>query len=462
MPKVILLFSMFLLFLFASAGSIHAIYQTFHEPNPVFVNSGKVFVYVISDQTLSDVTYSFHAWKDGEKPTDCSISATTANSGSGRLEKGRRTDGTLYQFTASWNINGCTAREGVWHFRLWVGSGTSDLTDASTIIKDYPFEMQQLGGEVPVIAPGKPVYSLTEDPYVILSNARSGNTYTFFWEASPTQKDIAGKVKPGTSIPQSVKLSRAGIQDGPGKRTLCMAIGDYVTALFLKCDRYKAVFEFKAEIPPPSGPECKINPMGGDHPNDTDDISLSASGVTPFTLYRADLNGDSKGTQYTEKDTVGPILLGRKLSQGTYTANLYKDADGSLVCGKTFTVGAKSPPGTYTSPATGPTTTSKGTPCNPPGGGEGILTAIGCVPTEPVAFVKAFLQFTVAIAGGFAFLLMIIGAFQMITSAGNPDTLNAGRDRFTNAIIGLLFVIFAVLLLKIIGIDILNFGAFFK
>lgn len=94
------------------------------------------------------------------------------------------------------------------------------------------------------------------------------------------------------------------------------------------------------------------------------------------------------------------------------------------------------------------------------GCGDGIATAIGCVHTSPVGFIKDFLKFIIGISGGLAFLMMILGAFQMLTSAGNPDTLAAGRDRLTSAIIGLLLVIFAVLLLQIIGVGILNIPGF--
>lgn len=89
-----------------------------------------------------------------------------------------------------------------------------------------------------------------------------------------------------------------------------------------------------------------------------------------------------------------------------------------------------------------------------------ISTAIGCIHTSPSGFVKDFLTFIIGISGGLAFLMMLLGAFQMLTSAGNPDTLNAGRDRLTSAAIGLLFVIFAVLLLQIIGFGILNIPGF--
>lgn len=90
----------------------------------------------------------------------------------------------------------------------------------------------------------------------------------------------------------------------------------------------------------------------------------------------------------------------------------------------------------------------------------GIATAIGCIHTNPDDLIADVLKFAIGIGGGLAFLMMLLGAFQMLTSAGNPETLAAGKDRLTSAVIGLLFVIFAVLLLQIIGVDILGLPGF--
>ncbi len=90
----------------------------------------------------------------------------------------------------------------------------------------------------------------------------------------------------------------------------------------------------------------------------------------------------------------------------------------------------------------------------------GIVTAIGCIRTNPSEFAQDLLKFVLGIGGGIAFLMMLLGAFQMLTSAGNPDTLRAGRERLTSAVIGLLIVIFAILLLQIIGWDILQLPGF--
>ncbi len=109
---------------------------------------------------------------------------------------------------------------------------------------------------------------------------------------------------------------------------------------------------------------------------------------------------------------------------------------------------------------TGKCTTSEGDQrCSLPDR-PAINTAIGCVPTKPLEFIQTGFKFILAISGGLAFLMMLLGAFRMLTSAGNPETLQGGRDRFQSAIIGLLFVIFAVLLLQIIGFDILKLPGF--
>ncbi|MBI2596395.1 hypothetical protein HYW46_06740 [Candidatus Daviesbacteria bacterium] len=92
----------------------------------------------------------------------------------------------------------------------------------------------------------------------------------------------------------------------------------------------------------------------------------------------------------------------------------------------------------------------------------GVYTAIGCIPTEPSALITKLLTFAAGGAGGIALLLMIFGAFRMTTSAGNPESLKAGQEQFSSAVIGLLFIIFAVLLLQIIGVDILGLPGFTK
>jgi len=92
--------------------------------------------------------------------------------------------------------------------------------------------------------------------------------------------------------------------------------------------------------------------------------------------------------------------------------------------------------------------------------GKSVWTAFGCLPTTSGEFVTTLLQFGSGIAGGIAFLLIIIGGFQIVMSAGNPEKLNEGRELITSAIVGLLFIIFSIFLLKLIGVNILAIPGF--
>jgi len=51
---------------------------------------------------------------------------------------------------------------------------------------------------------------------------------------------------------------------------------------------------------------------------------------------------------------------------------------------------------------------------------------------------------------------MVLGAIQILTSAGNPDKVKAGKELITSALSGLLLVILSIFLLKLIGVDILH------
>src|SRR3989344_269629 len=94
------------------------------------------------------------------------------------------------------------------------------------------------------------------------------------------------------------------------------------------------------------------------------------------------------------------------------------------------------------------------------GSGTSAWTAIGCIPTDPSAFIKKFVTFGAGLAGGIAFLLILFGGFQVMTSTGNPEKLNAGKELVVSAIAGLLLVIFSIFLLKIIGYNILGIPGF--
>ena len=93
-------------------------------------------------------------------------------------------------------------------------------------------------------------------------------------------------------------------------------------------------------------------------------------------------------------------------------------------------------------------------------GTTGVWTAFGCISTDPTGFMTKILDIGVGIGGGVAFLLILFGGFRMLTSAGNPEQLAAGQELVTSAIAGLLFVIFSIFILKLIGVNILGLPDF--
>jgi hypothetical protein len=95
---------------------------------------------------------------------------------------------------------------------------------------------------------------------------------------------------------------------------------------------------------------------------------------------------------------------------------------------------------------------------------QSINTAIGCIPVlgNKEAFLGWILKWAVGIGGGIAFLLIVYAGFMIMTSQGNPERLQAGKELLTSAISGLILLIFSIFILKVIGVDILQIPGFGK
>ncbi len=90
----------------------------------------------------------------------------------------------------------------------------------------------------------------------------------------------------------------------------------------------------------------------------------------------------------------------------------------------------------------------------------GVKTALGCIPYEPIPLIGWVLRWGIGLGGGIAFLLMAFASFQLMTSAGDPEKLKNGKEMFVSAGAGLVFIIFSVFLLQLIGTDILQIPGF--
>jgi hypothetical protein len=86
-----------------------------------------------------------------------------------------------------------------------------------------------------------------------------------------------------------------------------------------------------------------------------------------------------------------------------------------------------------------------------------INTALGCIPIgDANQFIKWFLGRAVMLAGGVAFLLMLSGGLIVLVSSGDPNRVKAGSELITSALAGLLFIIFSLFLLRLIGVELLK------
>lgn len=91
---------------------------------------------------------------------------------------------------------------------------------------------------------------------------------------------------------------------------------------------------------------------------------------------------------------------------------------------------------------------------------NGVWTAIGCISADPGKMVTKIFQFAIGIGGGLAFFLILFGGFQIFISAGNPESMNSGKELVTGAVAGLLFIIFSLFILRAIGASIVGIPGF--
>lgn len=90
-------------------------------------------------------------------------------------------------------------------------------------------------------------------------------------------------------------------------------------------------------------------------------------------------------------------------------------------------------------------------------------TALGGIDVNhPEKFIGSIFSILLSVAGVVALLLIITAGYQLALSQGNPEKVKAARERLTAAIVGLMFIIFSVAILQVIGVDILHLPGFSK
>ncbi|HEX7018228.1 MAG TPA: pilin [Patescibacteria group bacterium] len=91
---------------------------------------------------------------------------------------------------------------------------------------------------------------------------------------------------------------------------------------------------------------------------------------------------------------------------------------------------------------------------------SGIWTAVGCIQVEEDLLLGTIVTIAVGMAGGVALLMILSAGFMFTTSQGDPKKTSEAKELMTSAVVGLLFIIFSVSVLQLIGMEILKIPGF--
>lgn len=104
----------------------------------------------------------------------------------------------------------------------------------------------------------------------------------------------------------------------------------------------------------------------------------------------------------------------------------------------------------------------------PPQAGR-MYTMIGCIKTDSAGFtqqgaaasvIQAMLDLVFRVVGGIAFIYFIYGSFLILTSQADPERLNHGRQTLYGSIVGLIFALLSIFIVRIIATGILRIPGF--
>ncbi|NCN87562.1 MAG: hypothetical protein GW941_01555 [Candidatus Pacebacteria bacterium] len=91
---------------------------------------------------------------------------------------------------------------------------------------------------------------------------------------------------------------------------------------------------------------------------------------------------------------------------------------------------------------------------------KGIWTAIGCISQDPKNLVSKLINIGIGILGGIFLLRVLAASFMLTTSQGDVKKTSEAKQMISEAIIGVLFIIFSVTILQFIGSDVLRIPGF--
>lgn len=80
-----------------------------------------------------------------------------------------------------------------------------------------------------------------------------------------------------------------------------------------------------------------------------------------------------------------------------------------------------------------------------------VATDLGCLPTDPIGFIQKFYGIGLGLIGMVGILFLIYGGYHILTSGGNPDQLQKGKEYIYYSIAGILLAVFGFVFIEFIA-----------
>lgn len=222
---------------------------------------------------------------------------------------------------------------------------------------------------------------------------------------------------------------------------------------------------------------------GGELPIFTGPSGYSYKLVYDFSRGTDPIQSDLNITPRNNQGLLDPrkYITHPNLSVANYTIKISLESQGNKqqICSKGFYVGTPENPGGDTGPDTpeafalckqvgsptgNPNQQTNYARCNECFTNKGVWTALGCIPYgeggNATSIVQAFIRIGLGIGGGVVVLMVLAGGFILSTSQGDPKRVDEAKAMITSAIMGLVFIIFSITILRFIGVRILQIPGF--
>ncbi len=89
-----------------------------------------------------------------------------------------------------------------------------------------------------------------------------------------------------------------------------------------------------------------------------------------------------------------------------------------------------------------------------------VATDLGCLPNDPVGFIQKFYAWGLSLIGLVGLLYLIYGGYHVLTSGGNPEKLQRGKEYIMYSLIGIFLAIFGFVFIQFIAAGVLRIPGF--